>query len=138
MAGIVKTWNHKNFNVNFNLTEITDLNGDVTITADSEFWEFVEGQNDTVERHLHGNNLLTATFPMMATSSQLDTFALADEADRRLGAGPFPFTAFNTDGNYKLIGTATVMSIERPTRAKTAPSRNVVLKIVATAEFNGL
>ena len=52
MAGIVKTWNHKNFNVNFNLTEITDLNGDVTITADSEFWEFVEGQNDTVERHL--------------------------------------------------------------------------------------
>ena len=32
MAGIVKTWNHKNLNINFNLTEITDLNGDFTIT----------------------------------------------------------------------------------------------------------
>src|SRR5574344_2033255 len=138
MAGIVKTWNCKNVNINFNLTEITDLNGDATITADSDFFDFLEGQNNAVERHLQGNNLLTVTLPMMATSSQLDVFALADEADRKLGAGPFPFTAFNTDGNYKLIGTATVMSIERPTRTKTAPSRNVVLKIVVTAEFNGM
>ncbi len=137
MAGIVKTWNYKDFNITFNLNEITDVNGDITLDADNEFWEFVEGQNGKVERHLGGNSLITCIIPMMATSNQIDFFAAADIADRETGVGPFPFTAINTNGNYKLIGTATVMNIDRPTKTKTAPSRNITLKIVATAEFNG-
>ena len=45
MAGIVKTWNYKDFNITFNLNEIADFNGEITLDADDGFWEFVEGQN---------------------------------------------------------------------------------------------
>lgn len=132
-----KTWNHKNLIINFNGAAITDLNGDASISADSELWEFVEGQNGYVERSLLENHLATVTLPIHATSKQLDIFALASVADRKTGAGPFLFSMTNLDGNYKLYGTATVMSIGKPVRAKTAQARTVTLKVVTEAEYEG-
>lgn len=132
-----KTWNHKNIIINFNGAAITDLNGDASISADSELWEFVEGQNGFVERSLLENHLATVTLPIHATSKQLDIFALASVADRKTGAGPFLFSMVNTNGNYKLFGTATVMSIGKPVKAKTAQARNVTLKVVTEAEYEG-
>lgn len=132
-----KTWNHKNLIINFNGAAITDLNGDATVTADSELWEFVEGQNGFVERSLQENHLATVALPIHATSPQLDIFALADIADRKTGAGPFLFSMVNTNGNYKLFGTATIMSIGKPVRAKTAQARTVTLKVVTEAEYQG-
>lgn len=132
-----KTWNYKNLNISFNGAAITDLNGDATITADGELWEFVEGQNGFVERNLLENSTATVTLPIHATSPQLDIFALADLADRKTGAGPFPFAMNDKDRNYKLLGTATVMSIAKPTRTKTAPARTVTLKVVIEAEYAG-
>lgn len=137
MATTTKTWNYKNLNISFNLAAITDLNGDATITADGDLWEFVEGQNGFVERNLLENNLATVTLPIHATSNQLDIFAAADLADRKEGAGPFPFAIVDTDRNYKLFGTATVMSIAKPTRAKTAQARTVTLKVVVDSEYAG-
>ena len=133
-----KTWNHKNLIINFNGAAITDLNGDASVTADSELWEFVEGQNGFVERSLLENHLATVSLPIHATSKQLDIFALASVADRKTGAGPFLFSMVNTDGNYKLFGTATVMSIGKPVRAKTAQARTVTLKVVMEAEYEGV
>lgn len=133
----VRTWNHKHLNINFNGAAITDLNGDATISADGEVWEFVEGQNGYVERSLLENHTATVTLPIHATSPQLDIFALADIADRKTNAGPFPFAIMDSDRNYKLLGTATVMSIAKPTRTKTAPARNVTLKVVVEAEYQG-
>jgi hypothetical protein len=132
-----RNWNHKHLNISFNGAAITDLNGDATITSDSDLWEFVEGQNGYVERNLIENHLATVTLPIHATSAQLDIFALADVADRKTGAGPFPFAIVDSDRNYKLLGTATVMSIAKPTRTKTAPARNVTLKVVIEAEYSG-
>lgn len=132
-----RTWNHKHLNVVFNGAVVTDLNGDATIAMDSELWEFVEGQNGYVERNLLENSLATVTLPIHATSLQLDIFALADIADRKTGAGPYVFAMIDTDRNYKLFGTATVMSIAPPTRTKTAPARNVTLKVVVEAEYKG-
>lgn len=132
-----KTWNYKHLIISFNGAAITDLNGDATVSADSELWEFVEGQNNYVERSLLENSLATVTLPIAATSAQLDIFALADIADRKTGAGPFPFAMIDSDRNYKLLGTATVMSIAKPTRTKTAPARNVTLKVVMEAEYAG-
>lgn len=132
-----KTWNYKSLNISFNGAAITDLNGDATITADGELWEFVEGQNGFVERNLLENSMATVTLPLHATSPQLDVFALADIADRKTGAGPFPFAIIDTDRNYKLLGTATVMSIAKPTRTKTAPARTVTLKVIIEAEYAG-
>ena len=132
-----KTWNHKNLIINFNGAAITDLNGDASVTADGELWEFVEGQNGFVERSLLENSLCTVSLPIGATSKQLDIFAIASIGDRKTGAGPFPFAMVNTDGNYKLLGTATVMSIGKPVRAKTAQARTVTLKVVIEAEYEG-
>lgn len=133
----VKNWSHKDLNISFNGAAITDLNGDATITADGETWEFVEGQNGYVERNLLENHLATVSLPMHATSPQLDIFAVADIADRNTGAGPFPFSMIDSKRNYKLLGTATVMSIAKPTRTKTAPARTVTLKVVIEAEYQG-
>lgn len=137
MATITKTWNHKNLIINFNGAAITDLNGDASITADGDLWEFVEGQNGYVERSLVENHLATVTLPIHATSKQLDIFALASIADRKTGAGPFPFSMVRTDGNYKLFGTATVMSIGKPVRAKSAQARTVTLKVTLDSEYEG-
>lgn len=134
---IVRTWNHKNLNVSLNAAALTDFNGDVTAEADNDLWEFTEGQNGAVERSYQGNNLITVTLPMMATSPQLDQVELLRQADEKTGAGPFPFALTDTDRNYKLLGQATIMSIARPTGSKTAPARNVVLKVVAEAEWLG-
>lgn len=132
-----RTWNHKHLNVSFDGAAITDINGDLTITADSETWEFVEGQNGYVERNLLENHMATVTIPLHATSPQLDIFANADLADRKEGAGPFLFSVVDSDRNYKLYGNATVMSIAKPTRTKTAPARTVTLKVVITSEYQG-
>lgn len=132
-----KTWNYKHLNILFNGVAITDLNGDATITSDGENWEFVEGQNGFVERNLLEGSLATVTLPMSATSPQLDIFAAADVADRKSGAGPYIFSIVDIDRNYKLFGTATVMSIAKPTKTKTAPARNVTLKVVVEAEYPG-
>lgn len=131
-----RTWNYKNLKLSFNMAAITSLVGDATITADSETWEFIEGE-DEVDRSLVDNHLATVTLPISATSKQLDVFALADVADRKSGAGPFPFSMVRTDGNYKLYGTATVMSIGRPVKAKSMQARNVTLKVVVEAEYAG-
>lgn len=132
-----KTWNYKSLKISFNGAAITDLNGDATVTADGEAWEFVEGQNGYVERNLLDNHLATVTLPIHATSPQLDLFAIASLADRKTNAGPFPFAMVDTDRNYKLLGTATVMSIAKPTRTRTAPARAVTLKVVLEAEYEG-
>lgn len=132
-----KNWSYKDLNISFNGAAITDLNGDATITADSDLWEFVEGQNGYVERNLLDNHLATVTLPIHATSAQLDVFALADIADRKTGAGPFPFSMVDSKRNYKLFGTATIMSIAKPTRTKTAPARTVTLKVVTEVEYGG-
>lgn len=132
-----KTWNYKHLKISFNGAEITDLNGDATVSADGETWEFVEGQNGYVERNLLDNHLATVTLPIHATSPQLDLFAVASIADRKTKAGPFPFAMVDIDRNYKLLGTATVMSIAKPTRTKTAPARTVTLKVVLEAEYEG-
>ena len=132
-----KTWNYKNLKINFNGAAITDLNGDSSITADSEVWEFVEGQDGYVERSLIENHLCTVTLPMMVTSKQLDIFALAQVFDTKTGAGPVPFAMVRTDGNYKLFGSATVMSITKPVRAKSGQARTVTLKVVTAAEYEG-
>ena len=131
-----RTWNHKTLKINFNGAAITALQGDATTVMDSETWEFVEGQED-VERNLIEGSLATVTLPMSPTSPQLDIFALADIADRKSGAGPFLFAMVDTARNYKLFGTATVMSIAAPTKTKTAPARNVVLKVVVAADYKG-
>lgn len=132
-----KTWNYKNLNINFNGASITDLNGDASITADSETWEFVEGQNGYVERSLLENHMATVSLPIHATSKQLDIFALASVADVKTGAGPYLFAMTRTDGNYKLYGTATVMSIGKPVKAKSAQARTVTLKVAIEAEYEG-
>lgn len=132
-----RTWNYKDFDFSFNGGAITDVVGDATITADADTWEFIEGQNGCVERHLHENHLATVSIPISAVSPQLDIFALASVADVKTGAGPYPFAAFDKKRNYKLLGTATVMSIAKPTRTKTAPARTVTLKIVIEAEYEG-
>lgn len=132
-----KTWNYKKLKISFNGAEITDLNGDASISADGETWEFVEGQNGYVERNLLDNHLATVTLPISATSAQLDLFAVASLADRKTGAGPFPFAIVDIDRNYKLVGTATVMSIAKPAKTKTAPARSVTLKVVVEAEYEG-
>lgn len=132
-----KTWNHKNLIINFNGAAITDLNGDATVTADGETWSFVEGQNGYVERSLLENHLVTVSLPIAVTSKQLDIFALASVADTKTGAGPFPFAMVRTDGEYKLFGTATVMSIGKPVRAKEGQARTVTLKVVVNAEYEG-
>ncbi len=132
-----KTWNYKNLKISFNGAAITDLNGDATVNADGEAWEFVEGQNGYVERNLLDNHLATVTLPIHATSPQLDLFAIASLADKKTNAGPFPFAMIDTDRNYKLLGTATVMSIAKPTRTRTAPARTVTLKVVLEAEYEG-
>lgn len=132
-----KTWDYKDLSINFNFAAITDLNGDATITMDGETWEFVEGQNGYVERNLLDNHLATVTLPMHATSPQLDIFALASLADRKTNAGPFVFVMMDTKRNYKLLGNATVMSIGKPTKTKTAPARTVTLKVVIEAEYEG-
>lgn len=131
------TWNYKDLNISFNGAAITDLNGDATITADGENWEFVEGQNGFVERNLHESHLATVSLPLHATSQQIDIFALASVADVNTGAGPFPFAVTDSKRNYKLLGTATVMSISKPTRTKTAPARVVTLKVIVEAEYEG-
>lgn len=63
-----KTWNYKSLKISFNGAAITDLNGDATVTADGEAWEFVEGQNGYVERNLLDNHLATVTLPIHATN----------------------------------------------------------------------
>ena len=131
------TWDYKKLKINFNGAAITDLNGDSSITADSELWEFVEGQNGYVERHLIENHLCTVTLPMMVTSKQLNIFAMASIADTKTGAGPFPFAMVRTDADYKLFGTATVMSITKPVKSKTGQARTVTLKVVTAAEYEG-
>lgn len=132
-----KTWNYKDLDISFNGAAITDLNGDATITADGETWEFVEGQNGFIERNLHESHLATVSLPIHATSQQLDIFALASIADTKTGAGPFPFAVIDSKRNYKLLGTATVMSIAHPTRTKTAPARTVTLKVIIEADYEG-
>lgn len=134
----IRTWNHKNYNIVLDGVALTDFNGDLTVQADSDFWEFVEGQNGAVERSLLDNHLLTVTMPMMATSPQLSTLADLDYNDRNNGAGPFTFVAFRTDGEYKIVGQATIMSIAHPNRSKSAPVRNVVLKVVADMQNLGV
>ena len=129
----IRTWNHKHLNVSFNGAAITDINGDLTITADGETWEFVEGQNGYVERNLLENHTATVTIPIHATSPQLDIFAMADIEDRTKSAGPYLFSVVDSDRNYSLYGNATVMSIAKPTRTKTAPARSVTLKVVITS-----
>ena len=131
-----RTWNYKNLNLKFNFAAITSLVGDATITADSDTWEFIEGE-DEVDRSLIDNHLATVTLPISATSPQLDIFALADVADRKESAGPYPFAMVRTDGNYKLFGTATIMSIGKPVKAKSMQARNVTLKVVIDAEYAG-
>lgn len=131
-----RTWNYKNLKLSFNFAAITSLVGDATITADSETWEFIEGE-DEVDRSLIDNHLVTVTLPISATSPQLDIFAIADVADRKEGAGPYPFAMVRTDGNYKLFGTATIMSIGKPVKAKSMQARNVTLKVVTEAEYAG-
>ena len=42
-----------------------------------------------------------------------------------------------TDGEYKLFGSATIMSIGKPVKAKSMQARNVTLKVVTQAEFEG-
>ncbi|MBO7412852.1 MAG: hypothetical protein J6U20_04220 [Fibrobacter sp.] len=133
---VTKTWNYKNLKINFNGAAITALNGDASITADAEEWSFIEGE-DFVERSLVDNHLCTVTLPMMVTSPQIDIFAIAKIADKQTGAGPFPFSMVRTDGNYKLFGTATVMSIGKPVKSKVGQARNVTLKIVMQAEYEG-
>ena len=133
-----KTWSYKDLNVTFNGAAITDINGDLTITADGDFWEFVEGQNGYVERSLVDNHLATVTIPLHATSPQLNIFAIASIADRKANAGPYIFTAIDKERNYKLIGTATVMNIGKPSRSKSAQARTVTLKVVTEAEYDGL
>lgn len=132
-----KTWNYKNLSISFNGAAITDLNGDPSIAADGDYWEFVEGQNGSVERSLLDNHLVTVTLPMQATSNQLDIFAIASIADRKTNAGPFIFTMIDTENSYKLLGTATVMSIGKPVKSKTAQARTVTLKVVTEAEYEG-
>lgn len=133
-----KTWNSKNLNISFNGAAITDFNGDATITGDSDLWEFVEGQNGYVERSLMESHLATVSLPIHATSPQLELFAVASIADKNTGAGPFPFSMVNKDGNYKLLGTATIMSIGKPVKAKSAQARTVTLKVVIEAEYEGV
>ena len=132
-----RTWNSKNLKINFNGAAITDLTGDATITADADTWEFVEGQNGNVDRSLIENHLATVTLPITATSKQLDIFALASVADVKTGAGPYLFAMVRTDGDYKLFGTATVMSIGKPVKAKSMQARTVTLKVVIDAEYEG-
>lgn len=133
---VTKTWNYKNLKINFNGAAITALNGDASIATDGDAWEFIEGE-DFVERSLIDNHLATVTLPIAATSPQLDIFALASQADKLSGAGPFLFSMVRTDGNYKLFGTATVMSIGKPVKAKQAQARTVTLKVVTQAEYEG-
>ena len=133
---ITRTWNYKNLKLSFNFGAITSLVGDASITADGETWEFIEGE-DEVDRSLIDNHLLTVTLPISATSPQLNIFALAKIADEKDGAGPYPFSMIRTDGEYKLFGTATIMSIGKPIKAKSMQARNVVLKVVTQAEFEG-
>ena len=133
---ITKTWNYKNLKIGFNGAAITALNGDASITADAEDWNFIEGE-DFVERSYMGNHLCTVTLPMTVTSPQIDIFAIAKLADENTGAGPFPFSMVRTDGNYKLYGTATVMSIGKPVKSKVGQARNVTLKVVRQSEYEG-
>lgn len=133
---VTKTWNYKNLKINFDGAAITALNGDASITADAEEWSFIEGE-DFVERSLVDNHLCTVTLPMTATSQQIDIFALAKIADKQTGAGPFLFSMVRTDGNYKLFGTATVMGIGKPVKAKVGQARTVTLKVTIGAEYEG-
>lgn len=133
----VKTWNYKKYNIVLEGIEITDLNGDATIEADEDLWEFVEGQNGSVERSLKDSKLITVTLPMQATSTQLDAIAGLDLSDRNANTGPYDFVAVDISRNFKLYGKATIMKIGMPSRSKVAPVRNVTLKIVADAAFMG-
>lgn len=133
---ITKTWNYKNLSIRFNMAAITALNGDASIAADAEEWSFIEGE-DAIERSLVDNHLCTVTLPMMVTSPQIDIFALAKIADKQTGAGPFPFSMVRTDANYKLYGTATVLSIGKPVKAKIGQARPVTLKVTIDAEYEG-
>lgn len=134
---VVKTWDHKSYNIVLDGVAITDINGDATLEADEDYWEFVEGQNGSVERSLRDNHLITVTLPMQATSLQLDQIAALDSNDRLLGAGPYDFVAVDVKRGFKLYGKATIMKIGLPSRSKTAPVRNVTLKVVADAAFLG-
>lgn len=125
-----KTWNYKSLNISFNGAAITDLNGDATITADGELWEFVEGQNGFVERNLLENSMATVTLPIHATSPQLDIFALADIADRKTGAGPFPYTFIDLNNGDTIIGSARIMGISARDNAEEATERTVTLRVI--------
>ena len=137
MPTVIRTWNHKHAYMTINGMAITDVNGDITVSADSELWEFIEGQNGSVERSLLDNHMASVSIPFMATTPQLDIIAAMDIADRTTNAGPYLFTYTDTDRNYKLFGQATIMSIAKPTRSKTAQSRTVNLKVVMEAEWPG-
>lgn len=137
MPNTCRTWNHKKLNIQLNGIEITDVNGDVSVEAGSDFWAFTEGQNGCVERSLLGNSMVKMTIPMMATSPQLDLIETLNQADQLTGDGPYVFSSVKTDSNYKLVGQATILSIEHPKRSKQAQARNVVLQIVAEAEWLG-
>lgn len=134
---IVRTWNSKNLKISLNAAALTDFNGDVTVESDGDIWELTEGQNGAVERSYQGSSTLTVTLPMMATSPQLDVIETLRQADESTGAGPYPFAMTDTDRNFKLLGQAYVNSMAYPTASKTAPARNVVLKVISEAEWRG-
>lgn len=133
----LRTWNHMTLNLVLDGVTLTDFNGDVTMDMDNDFWDFVEGQNDSVERSYQASNMMTVTLPMQATSPQLDFIAGRHVADATTGAGPYLFVAIDTARNFKITGLATITKIGLPTRSKTAAARTVTLKVVPELSWLG-
>ena len=143
MARHSGTWNHKDWNFQLNGVPLTDFNGDVTFSALEDDWSFTQGQNESTERSMHENRSFDITFPMMATSRQLDLIEALAVADKKLRVGPYPFSATHIVSGaagiegYKLVGQATITQIEPPTVGKEGSARNIRLHVDAELMWRG-
>lgn len=143
MARHSGTWNHLDWNFQINGVPLTDFNGDVTFSAAEDDWEFTQGQNYATERSLHENRSFDISFPMMATSPQLDLVEALAVADKKAGVGPYPFSAVHlitgASGieGYKLVGQATIAQIDPPSVGKVGSARTIKLHVDAELMWRG-
>jgi hypothetical protein len=134
---VLRTWDHTQCNSSIGGLAITDLNGDGTCESAAEDWEFVEGQNGAVERSLNNNHMFNFTYPMMATSPQLDALETLSQADKKTGAGPYPFAFVRIGSSFKITGLATIMSIAPMNSSKKGTARNVKIAVVGELVWLG-
>lgn len=138
MANQTFTYNHKLCKIAIGGLEITDFLGDPSIAAGGDDWNETQGLNGVVQRSLQDNFMYTVTLPIVRTSPQLDALAVLAIADKKTGAGPYPFAFRDLNGKDMILGECWIKNMgDRGSLGKEGSARNVVVTVVSQIEYAG-